>query len=265
MYIISYDIASKSLAVSIIYFNDGWKKEFNEIKNNYHTELTKLIPPNISIKKCKCINTYVNKLEILMDTMIIPKFFDVVDLIPNKKLKETTTILRTTRLKAYLQYIDGVIESIVCEANKCKANKCNTNFKVLLEYQMGPNDKSRTIGSQVLYHYSNLNNEFVNSTVCKSNIEISTGHKMDIEIIGPSLKNKINLDIDKHYEFFMKKYSKSYDANKAHSKANFLYWVKSKNIEYMIKNIKKKNLDDIADSVTMTLAWLYIKSGLIKN
>jgi hypothetical protein len=33
----------------------------------------------------------------------------------------------------------------------------------------------------------------------------------------------------------------------------------------MIKNIKKKNLDDIADSVTMTLAWLYIKSGLIKK
>ena len=31
----------------------------------------------------------------------------------------------------------------------------------------------------------------------------------------------------------------------------------------MIKGIPKKNMDDIADSVNMTLAWLLIKSELI--
>ena len=41
------------------------------------------------------------------------------------------------------------------------------------------------------------------------------------------------------------------------------YFLKTKNAEHMLANIKNKNLDDIADSITMTLAWLYIKINLI--
>ena len=83
----------------------------------------------------------------------------------------------------------------------------------------------------------------------------------DIEIVGPSLKNKINFDKGKNLQFFMNKYAKPYDANKKHSVANFLKWVNAKNIINMVENIPKKNLDDIADSVNMALAWIFIKSG----
>ena len=49
----------------------------------------------------------------------------------------------------------------------------------------------------------------------KKNISYST------EIVGPSLKNKINLDKSKDYHFFLNKYVNNYDANKNHSKHNF--------------------------------------------
>ena len=77
--------------------------------------------------------------------------------------------------------------------------------------------------------------------------------------------NQLGNDIigEKPYSYFINKYAKAYDANKAHSKNNFLYWTKYKNIEYMIKDIKKKNLDDIADSCNMILAWIFMKSKLI--
>lgn len=254
MYIISYDIASKSLAVSIIYFNDRWRDQFNIIKINYINEIDKIIDIE---KKCDCIVKYTNLIENLLDTLITPKFFDVADLIPGKKLKETTGILRTSRLKAYLHLVD-------CEFKKI-AGCANEPVKVLLEYQMGPNDKSRVVGSQVLFHYSNTDTDFTNSmNSCLSiNDEHDSKKIYDIEILGPSLKNKINLLNNKDHTFFMKKYSKPYNANKAHSKANFLQWIKNNKVEPMIKNINKKNIDDIADSVTMTLAWLHIKSGLL--
>ena len=254
MYIISYDIASKSLAVSIIYFNDRWQDQFNSIKINFIDEINNTIGIE---KKCDCIVKYTNLIDNLLNTLIIPKFFDVADLIPGKKLKETTGILRTSRLKAYLHLVD-------CEFKKIAGNT-NETVKVLLEYQMGPNDKSRVVGSQVLFHYSNTDVGFTNSM--NSCLSINDEHDSkiiyDIEILGPSLKNKINLLDNKDHAFFMKKYSKPYNANKAHSKTNFLQWVKINKVEHMIKNIKKKNIDDIADSVNMTLAWLHIKSGLL--
>lgn len=253
MYIISYDIASKSLAVSIIYFNDKWREQFNNIKINFIDEINNIIGIE---EKCNCILKYINLIENLLNTLIIPKFFDVADLIPGKKLKETTGILRTSRLKAYLQLVDCKLKKIIDD---------NEIVKVLLEYQMGPNDKSRVIGSQILFHYSNIDFGFTNSM--NLNLSINNNHDSkiayDTEILGPSLKNKINLLKNKDHTFFMKKYSKPYDANKAHSKINFLQWIKINNVEHMIKNINKKNIDDIADSVTMALAWLHIKSGLL--
>ena len=68
----------------------------------------------------------------------------------------------------------------------------------------------------------------------KKNILYST------EIIGPSLKNKINLDKSKDYHFFLNKYVNKYDANKNHSKHNFLKWVENKSIDKFIENIPKK-------------------------
>ena len=45
--------------------------------------------------------------------------------------------------------------------------------------------------------------------------------------------------------------------------SNYFYSQKLSYENFLIKNVNKKNLDDIADSVTMTLAWIFIKSGYL--
>ena len=281
MFIISYDIASKSLAMSIIYFNDEWRDDLQKINTEFYNEKQTC---DTSVDLCKCVLKYIDKMEALVDGLIKPIILDVVDLIPGKKLKETSVILRASRLASYLKYVDFLIDTHIGYGNK---------HKVLLEYQMGPNDQSRNVGSQILLHYATVDTGFkcvhgvaskicdfkgsddsqnLSATVADMNafndklIELEHENQLDrydVEIVGPSLKNKINLVKDQPHSFFIQKYTKSYDANKAHSKANFLYWIKTKKAELMIKNIKKKNLDDIADSVNMTLAWIHLKSGLI--
>jgi hypothetical protein len=247
MYVVSWDIASKSLAVSIIYFNHNWVRDLKLI----HLEFNKYVKDCTNpIDIYKYTIQVLDEIDKLLDNMIQPIFLDVVDLIPGQKLKDTTVILRTSRLKAYLSYIDN------------KLNELEGDIQILLEYQMGPNDKSRNVCSQILYHYSNNDFDFSNTSEIKTEPSQNLV-KYNIEIVGPSLKNKINFNPDKPYSYFTKKYVKLYDANKNHSKENLLYWLKEKKIEHMIKNIKKKNLDDIADSVNMTLAWLRFKSNLL--
>lgn len=249
MYILGYDVASKSLALTIIYFNDNWETELQKIKKKFNDKLKSVESP---IKICEIALEYIDQIDKLLDNIIIPILFDVVDLIPNQKVKDTSVISRASRLKSYLLSVDQYLSSLDISAD-------NT-YKILLEYQMGPNDKSRNVCSQILYHYSNTDFNFNNVLDLSCDAIIN---KYDVEIIGPSLKNKINMDIQKPYAFFINKYTKSYDANKAHSKNNFIYWINKKNISHMIKNIKKKNLDDIADSCNMILAWIFMKSKLI--
>lgn len=247
MYIISYDVASKSLALSIIKFNNNWKSDLFFINSSFMLDIS----DKSAIEICKMAIEYIVKLRNLLDTLIQPILLDVVDLIPNKKMNETDAILRTNRLRGYLTYIDDNY-----------INKMD-NFHVLVEYQMGPNNKSNNVFSQIIYHYSSCDIEFKNSIKIDNPENNIIEKKCTIEIIGPSLKNKINLDTNLSRQHFIEKYSKTYDANKKHSIANLKYWIKTKKSEHMLKNIKPKNLDDIADAVTMTIAWLFIKSNLI--
>lgn len=238
MYIISYDIASKSLAVSILHFNDNWKTDFQKIKKEY--KVTK----NYSELLINIIK-YLGEINDLLDNIIKPIFMDVVDLIPNEKVKDVNLVKRTARLAGYLNTIDKYIEKNIPN---------NESKKVLLEYQMSANDKSRNVCSQILYHYSNICCNFKSYNCIE---EIKSKSNYDVELVGASLKNKMDFVKDKTHADLVKKYVKSYDANKNHSKCNFLYWCSLFKHTEMIKNIKKKNLDDIADSVNMAIAWLF--------
>ena len=261
MYILSFDVASKSLAVSIIKFNENWRadvKQSIEILNQtlcLYT-ITGKDKPNIDsfTKICQASLVHINNIHNILDTLIQIIYVDVVDLIPGKKIKETDLILRSNRLKGYLNNLDHMIKDF---------DACH----VLVEYQMGPNNKSNNVFSQILYHYSegdlNFKNTSDSKNIIKDSPEPKKTPKLTIEIVGPSLKNKLNLDKDRPRTYFIEKYAKTYDANKKHSISNMNYFLKTKNAKHMIANIKNKNLDDIADSITMTLAWIYLKSNLI--
>lgn len=255
MIIIGFDIATKSLAVSVICFNDNWYEDLSNIKKQFYVDILGKpfdVVSEIAIE-------YIHKLDELAADIIKIILFDVVDLIPNQKIKETDAILRTARLKGYLTNLDNKITSLLIDNNIYTNHPKVNSIKILLEYQMGPNDKSRNVCSQILYHYTPTNCNYINtfeSDQIKSN-------KHSIEIIGPSLKNKINLDKDKNHQYFYNKYAKSYDANKKHSVNNMMSWLHNNGKTQMINNIRKKNLDDIADAFTMSIAWLFIKSSLI--
>lgn len=231
MHIISFDVATKSLGVSIINYNLELSNEINLELNLFLKKKEMLLSSKFNSDDFNnLLKNYVDLLDIVakkLDEKIKIEFLEVVDLIPGKKLKETTIIERTKNLQIYLTNLDKLLPK--------------TPLIFLVEYQMGPNDKSRVISSQILYHFSKF---------CINNNNA-------IHLIGPSLKNKIIIGgIDSKYSIFLEKYKTNYTANKAHAKYNFLKLITFLKKETLIKDIKAKNIDDIADSVLMSLAYL---------
>ena len=273
MIIISYDIAIKSLAVSIFYVNENWKEEMSYTNNILCSDFDKLLSgstiPEMVIN-AKCVLRNIKELDEKISNIIQPLFCDVVDLIPNKKIKETDVNIRSSRLKGYLNrvdtiYIPQILENISRKMSSESIKEINSPsnpIKILLEYQMGPNDKSRNVCSQILYHYSTSDNQFKTSLDTHSNA-VSATNVYDIEIIGPSLKNKLNFNKSESYSHIIKKYVTNYNANKKHSVCNMLHWLSVLHLDKLIKKIKKSNLDDVADSFNMAIAWIFLKSGII--
>ena len=108
---------------------------------------------------------------------------------------------------------------------------------VLVEFQMKVNDKSRCVSYQIVYHYSDK---------CSN-----------IHIISPVLKNKIYFTENLRWSVFGNKYANNYTANKNHTKANLLYYLKENDLMEIIKDVPKKNIDDLADAFLQILGYLY--------
>ena len=109
---------------------------------------------------------------------------------------------------------------------------------VLVEYQPSFNEKARTIYNQIIYEYSD-------------------NKQYNVIIMNPLYKNKIYFNKELQHSRFIQKYNNNYIANKNHTKQNFLYLLNKYNLEYIIKKIKKKNLDDLADSFMQIIAYIY--------
>jgi hypothetical protein len=200
MYYLSFDVANKSLAVSFIYFNTTYK---NTLDINI-TSVNDLIDLN------KKINNTIDYI-----------YYNVEDLIPGKKVKDTDILERSSSLKNYLQKIKIIVDKIKEEKNIEKIH-------LLIEYQLSSNYNANAIYNQIIYEFSNSIYE--------------------ITIMNPSYKNKIYFHHDLKHSSFIQKYNNNYIANKNHTKANFLYFIKHFNLEHVIKGIKAKNIDDLADS-----------------
>jgi hypothetical protein len=174
-----------------------------------------------------------DKVNNLIDSRIRIEYMDVIDIIPGKKVKETSVVERTISLYNHLSKLDSRLQQ-------------DTSYTFLIEYQMGPNDKSRAVSSQIMMFFAKY---------CEPH-----GSSI-IKIIGPSLKNKISIGgDDAHYSNFVEKYTTNYAANKNHAKYNFLKLLKYLGQEKVINHVKKSNIDDIADSVMMSIAYYSINS-----
>lgn len=243
MYFISFDVATKSLAVSIIEYNINYLDDIEAAIIEYHKN-----KPNLQGSKNinKLLEAYIcllDQTKKIFDTKMKIIDLRVKDLIPGKKLSETTIVERTSALYKYLCEIDQKIADLNLEPK---------DILFLIEYQMGPNDKSRVISSQIMYHFTKF------ATTIDS--------EPNIQLVGPSLKNKIIIGgLDSNYSEFLEKYSCNYTANKNHAKYNFIKLIKYLDVEHMINGIRKKNIDDIADSVLMSLAYRLKKYPSIKH
>ncbi len=162
----------------------------------------------------------------LINNYAIIHITKVYDLTKGKKID---TVTRLNLLKKCLTELDSTLQIVP--------------DYILVEYQMSANDKSRCISNGIVYHYCN----------------------QQVILVGPSLKNKVWFSDNLKHGVFMAKYSNKYTANKNHTKANFLYWLKIYDLEHLISEnkIAKKNIDDIADAFMQVWGWLESKSHFV--
>jgi hypothetical protein len=220
MIIISIDVATKSLAVAVLRYNNVGQ-EIDDLINK-STECSGTLSHRIS-----SMLDSVEKSIDLVDNSIKLLHLEVVNLIGDKRLKDTDAVYRAKRLREYLESLDKVIKPVL-----------SGNTRVLVEYQMGPNDKSRSVSSQLVYHFS--------------------GYGCEIHLVGPSIKNTVCIggkDCNR-FRWFIERYKTNYSANKAHSRKNLLEFLDGREEKDMLDGISKKNYDDAGDAVLMALGWL---------
>ncbi len=229
---VSFDVANKSLAISIINIEHTLnitkkiEEAFCEYKKNKKKYLKKNQPNSIATE----YYTLLKKCNDVLNCRIFIEYLNVIDLIPGKKISETTIVERTF-------FLDKALKTL-------KEKIPDNNFKFLIEYQMGPNDKSRTVSSQLIMF-------------CTSFMNDAEDAKNRIKLVGPSLKNKLFIEGDEesYHAFYLSKFKSNYTANKNHTKYMLKKIVKIYNQNNIIKEIKKKNIDDAADSVCMAIAY----------
>ena len=225
MYYLSFDIANKSLATSYIYYNN---QHYDSIKNINDSTYTINNNAILTLEK-------LNKINQIIDNNFKYMYYSVKDLIPNKKVKDTTIIERSNSLKKYMSELKCIINESI------RVNNIQQIF-ILVEYQLSSNYNANAIYNQIIYEFSNPD---PNST-----------YVYNIIIINPAFKNKIFFSKELQHSRFIQKYTNNYIANKNHCKANFLYFIKSFNLLHVINDIKAKNIDDLADSFMQIFAFI---------
>jgi hypothetical protein len=199
----------------------------------------------------------------MVDNILVIKFFNVVDLIPGRKVEEVSVLDRTRLLKTVLMTID---------------KQFSTPDQILIEYQMGPNDIARMISSQIAYHYTEVTNIEFKCKVSKSIIDTNcityavkhfplnaidfNPSSNSIHLISPMLKNAYHIATDGAYENFIVKSSNTV-ANKKHTLYNFSHYIKimMANGNELLDNIPNK-ANDISDSFMQLFGYLKKKALL---
>jgi hypothetical protein len=243
MRILSVDPANKSLAVSIVDFNSNWESDLMDIRKKYTQQYDSAIGPE---KKIAVLWSRTQAVSALMDELFSLKYINVFDLLPGQKVASTSTELRLGRLKGVIAYVKKINSALEPSAHI---------EQVLVEKQMS--QKNMEVSSALIYAFTEPDFAFEGKgTYFTQAKDVSDVNPITtVDMVGASLKSKVYFGAAGHIQNFRKKYMGNYTANKAHSKYNFLEWIKSKDSLELIKGIPNKNIDDIADSFLMSYAW----------
>jgi hypothetical protein len=157
-------------------------------------------------------------------------------------------VKRYSLLNKYLSNLDEIIKTDI----NTSSGKID---RLLIEYQMVANDKSRCVSQQIMYHYVNQFNQNKDD-LFSENVSYD-----DFVIIGPSIKNKVFLSDPLRHQNFLAKYSSRYTANKNHCKSNLLEYLKQTDQIHLLKSIPKKNWDDVGDAFCQVLGYHYFRDN----
>ena len=225
MYFLSFDCATKSLAFVIAYVDvenisldiinqninnqDINKQDINKLIKIIDGETVDLFPniadvDILTVDRIKALVIYVRKriLPILAGLGRQPLI-----------LTNNDTILAGQdqhQDRQLLQAIAGQDQQLQAIADQDRQLQATTDqlqavagqdrqLQVLIEFQMGANPKARMIFAALIAIFADY----------------------DVELVNPSLKNKIYFSEEGKHKHFIKKYSQLYSANKAHAKYNF--------------------------------------------
>ena len=233
MYYISVDCGTKNLAVVFYKYDNNYLKNINKIlKTNYQS--LREIKNNFN----KISNDDLKKIENVVDNIIDIKTFKLINLLADKKLKDTNIIDRSLQMKKELDDLDKYINEIII-----LEDSLNEIINVHVEYQMNINNCSLGVMNQFIYHYTN-------SELKKQ--------KYKVKIIYPALKNKLFMHEKLKHRYFIEKYNTNYKSNKEHSKYNLLYFLYIFKKHELIKDYSLKKIDDLADSLLQSLVNLRV-------
>lgn len=174
-------------------------------------------------KKCAGLADAVARATRSTDGMLRLADCATVDLAPGVPDREVHTI---PRIRAVVNYLQGHIEPVLA-----RWLGPDDTLIVLVEYQMGPNSPARIVEDAVITFY----------------------HERDVRLVGPALKNSIALCEEGRYCHFAEKYSKCYDANKAHTLYNFRHFLERTRLTI---STPKKLWGHIADAFAQVLGYV---------
>jgi len=215
--ILSFDCANKSLAVCYILYNIEWR---NDVLSKIGEATSRLASSNTEsyMEALELYSQILVEIDGILNNIYKIEYYDVFDLLDGKKVKDCDAITRVSGLHKCLQ-----------------ALPFRDIDYVIVEDQMSLNEKSRGVYYCILYHYIGLC-EVISMKACQKNkhMNFGAGDLRDYRI----------------------KYSDSYRANKAHSKANFISYLSTRKQTPIPKRLAPY-ADDIADAFFQVIAASY--------
>jgi hypothetical protein len=227
MWILSIDCAVTNLAFGIIFYNESWREDIR----------------NASAIAASVISKNIFRIEWLAH----------VNLIPGKRLAKSTSAERTRALRTAMSMIRQYLHdhNIVLD-------------HVLIEYQMGQNNKTVIVANQIMYEWisegaviaaTHTDSKFACTPGLTNAPSIPSSKTPKVWFVGPSLKNQVNFP-NVRYQDFVSRYT-NYVANKKHAVANlYAYLALFDPTGHILRVFAKEKLDDIADVVMMCFGWL---------
>lgn len=206
MRLLSFDCGNKSLAAIGMQYDENWAQT-----------VCAMFQPVRKVTSFKMGLAELERQNSILDNIIAYikygrfqiQYSALLDLLPGKNLADCDAIERAVALRPALEKIKREYPA----------------DKVLVEFQMGPNDKSRGVSYQILYEF---------------------GDKC--YLMPPALKNDIDCGGGALNEFTVK-YSTAWYANKSHATANFRAFLRDSGQQ--CDNIKH----DTADAFLQCLAY----------